>query len=151
MKREDQEKYSVLIRSDYSQALRQLSNNRFDRDRLIKEAIENFLENYTVEQREEEIHREESEVRIESVSQAQSSYRMFSESIHLPNDLVERVTLSYPSLNTVLNSALRVYLQLKAVLDRYRHHISAFKENTKSQLDYGWDGVNFHIRWTEKR
>jgi len=147
---EDQEKYSVLIRCEYSRALGQLSNNRFDRDRLIKEAIEDFLEKYTPEQREEEIHREESQVRIESVSRTQLSHRKFSESIHLPNDLVERVILSYPSLDTVLNTALRVYLQLKIVVDRHRHHISTFKENTKSQLDYGWDGVNFHIRWTEK-
>lgn len=143
-------KYSVLIRGDYSYALNQLSNNWFDRDKLIKQAIETFLENYTLEQREEEIHRTESQVRIASVPGAKSSYRMFSEFVYRPSNLVERVTQSYPSLDSVLNTALRVYLQLKVFVDRHRptHHISVFTEERKVLLDYWWDGVNFHILWT---
>lgn len=121
MTRVDANKYSVLIRGDYLYALSRLSANRQERDRLIQEAVESFLDDCTFEEREKEIEIEVPRLRILFSPRHKPSYHIYLEFVRLPDDLVALMDIGnrypdsnipfYDSLGTVLNAAIRVFLK----------------------------------------
>jgi hypothetical protein len=120
MTRVDVDKYSVLIRNDYLYALSRLSQNRRERDELIQKAVESFLEDYSFEEREEKIEAEEPRLSILFASGHKPPYHLYLEFVRLPDDVVELMDIAnrypitnrpaYDSLGTVLNAAIRTFL-----------------------------------------
>ncbi|MGO8822139.1 MAG: hypothetical protein ACLQO6_13085 [Desulfomonilaceae bacterium] len=115
------DEYAVVIRHDYYNALNQLAENTSDQDRLIQEAIEMFLTNYTFEQREIQIETEEPRLRIFSHAPSDENNQpssLYLQYVHLPDDFVNHMrtesryldTQSYHPLDTVLNAAVRILL-----------------------------------------
>jgi hypothetical protein len=123
MTRVETDKYSVLIRSDYLYALGKLSRSREERDKLVEEAVRSFLEDYSFGERAKEIKTEMPRLLISFPVGHRPSYHMYLEFVRLSDDLVILMdvanrypttnTPSYDSLGTVLNTALRVYLETK--------------------------------------
>ena len=120
MTRVDRDKYSVLIRGDYLYNLGRRASTRPERDKLIQEAVENFIVDYTFEERGKEIYEEQPRVGILSSVGHRPNHRMYLEFVKLPDGLVNRLetacrhpvlkTPIYDSLGTVLNTAIRMYL-----------------------------------------
>ena len=93
MTRVGPDKYTVPIRHDYYNALNQLAQNTSDQDRLIQEAIENFLTKYTFEQREIQIETEEPRLRIFSHTPSDEENQpssLYLQYVHLPDNFVNR-------------------------------------------------------------
>lgn len=121
MTRVEPNKYSVLIRGDYLYALSKLSANRQERDSLIQEAVESFLKDFTFEQRVREIRTEAPRMRIAFPLGYEPTYHIYLEFVRLPDDLAQLMDMlnrypntdvpSYDSLGTVLNAAIRTFLQ----------------------------------------
>lgn len=133
MTRVDANKYSVLIRGDYLYALSKLSANRQERDRLIQEAVEDFLKDYTFEDRAKRIRAEAPGMRIAFPLKYEPAYHIYLEFVRLPDHLAELMDMlnrypntnvpSYDSLGTVLNAAIRTFLQKnhpEFLIDRVR-------------------------------
>jgi hypothetical protein len=123
MERIDADKYLVLIRSDYLYGLSRRSSTRQGRDALIQEAVSFFLDNYSLAERRPIIQAEEDRVHISYSARSRPDYHMYLESVHLPDELVERMKAEnrdpdfrvpiYDQLGTVLNAAIKVWLEQK--------------------------------------
>jgi hypothetical protein len=121
MTRVERDKYSVLIRSDYLYALGRLASTREERDKLIREAVESFVLDYSLEERAKWIKEEQPRVRISFPVGHVPPHHMYLEFVRLPDGLVKRLEMAcrhpvfetrfYDSLGTVLNAAIRVYLE----------------------------------------
>lgn len=121
MTRVDRNKYSVLIRGDYLYALGRLASTRQQRDKLIQEAVESFVRDYSFDEREKWIRKEQPRVTILFPDGHQPPHHMYLEFVRLPDGLVNRMerasrhpvlgTRFYDSLGTVLNAAIRLYLR----------------------------------------
>jgi hypothetical protein len=121
MTRVDRDKYSVLIRGDYLYALGRLAPTRQERDKLIQEAVESFVLDYSFNERAKWIREEQSRVGIMFPAGRQPPHYMYLEFIRLPDGLVNRLerasrhpdfgTQYYDSLGTGLNAAIRLYLK----------------------------------------
>jgi hypothetical protein len=122
MTRVDKDKYSVLIRSDYIRALSRLAHTRPERDLLIRQAVESFIDDYSFEQKDDWIRQEAPRNRILTSARSQRSYHMYLQFVNLPDSLVKRLErscrtpsskTSYDDLGIVLNTAIRLYLKDK--------------------------------------
>ncbi|MFC1834678.1 hypothetical protein ACFL2Q_08085 [Thermodesulfobacteriota bacterium] len=113
-------KYLVLIRDDYLYGLGQLSGTRLERDELIQQAVQEFLDEVPFESRKQRIRQERARVRLTRAADQSPPYRMYLESVHISDNLVIRMDKEnrYPSidapiydaLGSVLNAAIKVYL-----------------------------------------
>lgn len=151
MTRVEKDKYAVLVRSDYLYELGKLSKgDRQKRDELIRQAIELFLTDYTFADQQSKIQEEVPRLRILSRPGQQRPYHMYLELVSLPDILVDRMDLynqtentntpTYAPLGTALNAALRVYLQLKAVINKPKRHIGIRSLMRDKEGDcYWWD------------
>jgi hypothetical protein len=138
MVRVDTDKYSVLIRSDYLYALGKLSSSRQERHKLIEEAIEGFLHDYSYEERLKEIEKEGPRVEMSRWStQRRPEYHMYLEIIRVRDELVTELDLAnrfYPGgsnapgydLIAVLNAAIRLFLERNnsEYLEEYRRAVT---------------------------
>jgi len=126
MTRVEKNKYSVLIRGDYLHELGKLRSNRVERDAIIQEAVEKFLGNYAPEVRERQIDAETPRMTFLHAPGQEPQVYMYFEIINFPDRLLERMEKAnrdevtgapfYDDLGTVLNTAIRLYLESEGKL-----------------------------------